>query len=279
MPTRVLVTGATGFIGRATCATLRRRGHQVHRVSRSATGAHRLDLLTDDPSRILDAVCPDVVLHLAWVAPPADYRNHVSNATWAYATRRLARLAQENGVERQVFAGTSLEHAEATTRYAQAKQSLRAHIGRDLAPDTWAWARPFLVYGPGEAPERLIPTLARHLSSGQTVSLGPGTAVRDLVHVEDVAEALVAMVEGDGSGDIDVGTGRATQIAEVARIAARIAGRLDLLRLGQLPARSEPPRLVANTRTLRRIGAETRIPLEVGLAEALRLARPALEAA
>lgn len=277
-PDRVLITGATGFIGRPTCEVLAARGFEVHRVSRESRrwpgGAwHRFDLLRDDPQPLIDIVKPDIIVHAAWVAPPADYRTHPDNLLWAERTRRLARAARDARVPRQVFVGTSMEHAPPATAYAGAKLALRYALEDDLDGTSWAWARPFLVYGPGEAGNRLIPSVCRALAQGRPALCGSGEAVRDLVHVEDVAHALATLAGVSWEGDVDVGTGRAVRIADVARRLGKLAGRKDLIRLGDTPLRDEPARLVADTRPLRALDALPRISLEVGLAEALSLHR------
>lgn len=277
---RILVTGATGFIGRRLCDVLAHRDVVVHRTSRVdrrwPDGTwHRFDLLRDEPGPLLDAVRPDAIVHLAWVAPPADYRHHPDNPRFAEATRRLALTAAARGVPRQILVGSSVE-GRAPLPYAEAKLALREALCADLT-GSWCWARPFLVYGPGEASTRLVPTLARALTRGHLARLGPGTAVRDFIHVEDVAFALASLIESDTTGIIDLGTGRATSVAQVARMIARLAGRPDAVHLGALPPRPEPPRLVADTRALRALDTLPRIPLELGLGEALALHRHLLE--
>lgn len=276
MPTRVLVTGASGFIGRATCAALTARGFDVYGLSRRPRAESTLtwfvhDQLADNPARLLRDLQPDVLVHLGWVAPPADYRDHPDNLRWVERTLDLANRARETGTTRQVFVGTSLESAPEYTVYGAAKHHLYEAISTGLAGTSWSWARPYLVYGPGEAPGRLIPTMARALTRNTEVALGPGEAIRDFIHVEDVAEALVVLCESDHRGPVDLGTGRAVSVADAARLMARLAGRPDLLRLGALPRRAEPPRLVADARLLRQLRAAPRIPLEVGLAEALNV--------
>lgn len=279
---RILVTGATGFIGRPTCAMLRGWGHTLHRVSHTTRhwpgGTwHRLDLLRDDAQMVLQSVRPDAVIHLAWVAPPAAYLTHPDNLRWAEATRRLANQARDLGVQRQIFVGTSLEHAPPDTAYAGAKLALRYALEDDLAGTSWAWARPFQVYGPGEPRGRLITDVARTLCQGQPARCGDGQAIRDFVHVEDVAHTLATLATSDTTGCVDIGTGRACSVADVVGMLARMVGRPDLVQLGALPTRDEPARLVADTRALRALRALPRIPLEVGLREALALHRTRME--
>ena len=226
---------------------------------------------------MLERVQPDVVMHLAWVAPPAPYLTHKANLPWADATRRLAVEARDMGVKRQIFVGTALELAPPETAYAGAKLALRYALEEDLEGTSWAWARPFQVYGPGEPRGRLIVDVARSLSEGLPARCGDGTAVRDFVHVEDVAHALAALVDSDVTGEIDIGTGRACSVADVVTMLGELVGRPELVQLGALPPRDEPEYLVADTRALRTLHALPRVPLEVGLREAVALHRSRLE--
>lgn len=280
--TRILITGGTGFIGRPLGAALAARGFAVHRTSRSArrwpgSTWHRFDLLRDDPDRLLEEARPDVIIHAAWIAPPASYRDHPDNDAFAEATARLATRAETAGATRQILIGSSVDGTEDDSAYARAKTRLRQSIVESLT-GSWAWARPFVIYGPGEASGRLIGSVARAVCDGRTARIGPGLEVRDFIHIDDVVHALARLVDAPFEGSIDLGTGRALRVADVARQIAARAGRPDQVEVGALPGRgAEVPRLVADTRGLRRIGALPRIPLELGLDEAISLHRRRLE--
>src|SRR5215510_11521173 len=111
---RVLVTGAGGFIGRACIGPLVDRGFEVHAVARTpAVDAdtratwHHHDLLTSgEPARLVDAVRPTHLLHMAWYAVPAKYWTARENVDWAAASVSLARAFGHAGGVRFVGAGT-----------------------------------------------------------------------------------------------------------------------------------------------------------------------------
>src|SRR3954470_9971295 len=117
MSPRVLLTGASGFIGRASIGPLVSRGFEVHAVSAReprdpdprATW-HRHDLLAPGgPQRIVDLVRPTHVLHFAWYAVPGKYWTAPENADWVAAGLALARAFEKAGGQRFVGAGTCAE--------------------------------------------------------------------------------------------------------------------------------------------------------------------------
>ena len=139
------------------------------------------------------------------------------------------------------------------------------------AGGTSAWARLFFPYGPGEPTERLIPSVIRGLLKGESVECTHGDQVRDLVFVDDVADALVKMLASTASGAFNVGTGRALSLREVVAIICAKLGRAELVRFG---ARSAPPgdpeRVVADmTRMKKEIGWQPSWSIEAGLDRAI----------
>ncbi len=63
-----------------------------------------------------------------------------------------------------------------------------------------AWGRVFFLYGPGEAPGRLVASVARALLAGERAATGDGTQIRDFLHVDDVAGAFAALLDSDVTG-------------------------------------------------------------------------------
>ena len=301
---RVLVTGASGFIGRAATARLvaAARGEVVAAsrrplCERSAPGFSEtaVDLLQPGAAADLIAhVRPTHLLHLAWNATPGAFWTAADNLDWAAATLVLVRAFLDAGGRRAVVAGTCAEYDWTTgagrlaedaaivpaTLYGVAKDAARravcaAGAARDVPV---AWGRVFWLYGPHEARGRLVADVAFALLRGEPTPVGEGLQRRDFMHVDDAAAAFVAALESDHHGPFNVGTGAAAPVRDIVAALAEAAGRPQLIRWGALPPRPEPPLIEADTATLRGpVGAPPARALAVGLANTLEWWRERLE--
>ena len=290
---RVLITGADGFLGRWCAPLLRERGYEVHAVARGRAGGgaggchrHGVDLL-DAPTvaALVSEVAPTHLLHLAWYTAHGKFWAATENLRWVGASLALFEAFAESGGRRVVAAGTCAEYApqgdapcsesatplEPATLYGASKHALQivlAAFARQAGLSA-AWGRLFFPYGPGEAPGRLVPSVARALLSGQPALCTHGRQVRDFIHVEDAAAAFVALLDSEVGGAVNVASGRPAALAEVVEKIAAAAGRPDLVRLGALPAPpGEPPSLWADVARLRdEVGWSPRRDLDGGVAE------------
>jgi nucleoside-diphosphate-sugar epimerase len=272
---RVLVTGASGFIGRHTLPHLHAAGYEVH-----AVGSRDVDLLNERACRdLLARIRPTHLLHLAWYVPPGKYWTSLENVRWLQASLDLITAFAAEGGLRVVTAGTCAEyswdgdgicHEDATpltpaSLYGASKDALRRmqeSLARQLNLSA-AWGRIFFPYGPGEPVERLIPSVIRSVIAGEAARCSHGRYVRDFMYVDDVARAFTVLLDSSYEGAVNIGTGVPVKISEMAQAAARAAGDLGLLQLGALPAREgEPEALLADTARLRDLGFTQRWNLE-----------------
>lgn len=267
---RVLVTGGSGFIGSPLVEQLATRGHEVHVVSsRAATERaglatwHRADLLSaEGATAVLDEVRPSHLVHLAWVTTPGAYWSSLDNLAWVEASLRLARAFLERGGQRFLGAGTCAEYewgggtlSEERTRvrpaslYGAAKTSLHTLLDAAAAVTgaEVAWARLFFLYGPGEHPDRLVPTVARSALAGVPAECTTGTQRRDYVFVDDAAAAIAVLVDSPLTGAVNIGSGAGVPVRELAEAVARAAGHPELLELGALETPpGEPDEITAD---------------------------------
>lgn len=276
---RVLLTGATGFIGSHVARELLRRGHEVHATLRPGADRRRiadLDALRVHPGGIDEVpVRPDLAVSLAWIATPGKYLTSPENRDCLEATRRLlARLEC-----RAVVAGTCFEFdtslgrlredspTKPTTLYAQCKDELRREVER--RPDS-AWVRFFYQYGPWEDERRLVPSVIRSLLRGEEAKISPGGQARDFLHVEDVASAVCAVAESRLAGCVNIGSGEAPTVKEIAAAIGEAVGRPELLRFGAVPYyEGEPMLIVADNAVLRSTSWAPRWTLREGLRHAV----------
>lgn len=277
---RVLVTGGTGFVGRPASAALRARGIDVVAVGRGDA-----DLL--DPSTVValcDEVRPTDLLHLAWCATPGVFWTAEENVDWLAATLRLAGAFAEAGGRRFVLGSSGAVYApeagacdeetselRPTSLYGTCKLSAARQLagGAAVLGIDVAEARLFQLYGPGEHPDRLVPSVTRALLRGDEARCTEGEQRRDFIHIGDAGEALAALVLSDLTGPVNIGTGTSATVADVVvRIAAAV-GRPDRVRLGALASNPDEPALVvAGTRRVRgELGWRPGHTLDSGLAE------------
>jgi nucleoside-diphosphate-sugar epimerase len=294
MDMRILVTGASGFIGRQVLSALSSTGVAVEAVSRRRIVPapfcrwHEADLLAPGVAGdLIEQTRPTHVLHLAWCVEHGRFWTDPANLDFAAATLALARACAKQGIARFVAAGTCYEYdwpedgncSEATTAlaghslYDISKDACRRTLARFFELETieFAWARLFFLYGPYETASRLVASLARALVCGEPALCSPGRAIRDFIDVRDAGHALAALTLSSATGPVNIAAGQAVTVADVAKTLGRLAGRPDLVRLGALPDRAgEPPRIVADVSRLRHeVSFQPARSLETGLADAL----------
>ena len=268
----ILLTGASGFVGRQIAKALTARGHRLKLVLRpggfernglAADGIEVIetrDLFAEDAawwSGHLAGV--DAVIHSAWYVEPGKYLDSPENIDCVAGSLALAEGAMSAGVRHFIGVGTCFEYrlpnAEITehselgpvTLYAAAKLALFHMLEHRFAGSgvDFTWARLFYLYGEGEHPARLFPTLHRKLSGGEPMLLSSGDKIRDFLDVV-VAGALIATLAETGqTGIANICSGRPVTIRTVAEEIADLYGRRDLLEFGTAAVHPRDPAAVS----------------------------------
>lgn len=255
---RVLVTGATGFIGGHLVRRLVAEGHAAHALLRPEGDASRLppSVVVHRDTGALDAllasVAPEAVLHLATL-----YRHghdHAGIVPMLEANivfgARLADAAARAGVRAFVTLGTGAQHAGPSgdapaTLYAASKAAFETILGAIARTQGLASATliVFDTFGPGDTRGKILDRLVAAARSGVPIDLSPGEQALDLVHVEDVVDAILLAAAGllDGSlpagGRFALSSGRALTLREIAAMVEAAFGRPVPARWGALPYR------------------------------------------
>lgn len=290
----VLLTGATGFIGRFAVAPLLAENYTVHAVTskpiRFETKEnliwHRANLLdADETTNLIKKIRPTHLLHFAWYVEPGKVWNAVENMDWLRASLHLAERFAENGGERLVVSGTCAEYdwtesglfSEHSTKlrpqhfYGTTKHALNLTLTKfaEISNLSYAWGRVFYLFGANERPQRLVPAVINALLKNESAETSHGNQIRDFMKVEDVAEAFVALLESDVSGAVNVASGVPVTLREIIFKIAAVTGNRHLVKLGVVSAPpDEPPQIVADVGRLEsEVGWKPKRSLDAGLAE------------
>jgi nucleoside-diphosphate-sugar epimerase len=289
---RVLVTGASGFIGAPAVAALAEMPDvEVHAVSRhepaglfpAAVRWSAGDVFDRTAmASLLASIRPTHLLHLAWTVEPGVFWTSPENGAWAQASASLFREFASAGGERIVGAGSCSEYVwqdapldEADTPelpgslYGEAKLAAWRDL-ESLAGETGvsaAWGRVFFLYGPREHPKRLVASVARALLRGERAASTGGSQRRDFLHVDDVGSAMAAILLSGARGPVNIASGEAVPVRDVVSKIARAIGREDLLDIGALPTRAGEPAVIEgrNERLRGETGWRPRFGLDSGI--------------
>ena len=286
----VLVTGAGGFLGRHLCSHLLEHGAVVHGTVRhtpAPEGVHAHTVDISDPDAVkacFEAAQPSLVFHLASPVDlsrdPAAFdplRPGVLDATHHVAQACLARGA------RLVSAGTCEEYGAQQAPFVETMQAMpvSAYSCLKLAATQWLLTlhrvagleatvvRPFLSYGPGQAPVRLIPAAIAAAVAGQPFEITDGRQTREVNFVTDVVRGIAAAAAPGAVGVVvNIGGGPEISVRSLATTIFDLAGAdPGLVRAGALPRRGgEVARFFGDhslARTL--LDHRPRVSLEQGL--------------
>lgn len=240
---RVLVTGATGFIGSYLVRRLLAEGAVVHIFARNTTNDWRIADVIDQLKvhevdiRIygavqtsVEAIRPEIVFHLAaeGVHDPFVSRN-LALRTNLDGTMNVAQAAANSGVKRIVYTGTCHEYGthaaegqlDPISTYAASKAA--AWTFCKMYHKTMSWPvvglRLFQVYGHLQT-GTLVPASVEAAASGRSLPTTPGEQVRDWIYIDDAIDAFMkaGIVEGIEGENFDIGTGVAHSVKEITEM-------------------------------------------------------------
>ena len=276
MKKRVLITGATGFVGRQVLSSLYETDVDLVLVIRVgsepplplASGVEIVftsDLFKES-AEWWATVCQgvDVVIHTAWYAEPTIYQQSPKNFDCVAGTLQLASGCITAGVQRFIGVGSCSEYdmsfgylsidtpLNPTTPYARAKADTFLALSKLLPRQNieFAWARLFYLYGEGEDARRLVPYLRARLSEGKPADLTSGTQIRDYLDVADAGAQVAALGLGKVCGAVNICSGQPLTVRKLAEQIADEYGRRDLLRFGVRADNHFDPPCVVGIRSL-----------------------------
>ncbi len=288
---RVVITGARGFIGQQALQYLDREDFEIHCVTRDKGGEsnhqdviwHITDLLNATESYdLFSSVRPSHLLHFAWYTEPDKYWTSERNLDWINASLLMLKHFIKFKGERVIFAGTCAEYdlsygfcsenvtpERPQTLYGVSKNSLR-QVSESFCTQndvSFSWGRIFFLYGPNEHPSRLVPSVITSLLKDEQAKVTHGRQIRDFLYSEDVASAMVALLDSDVAGTVNIGSGVPVSIRDVVNKISSKIGKSELIKYGiiRIP-KDDPPLIVADVRRLNEeVGWKQKYSLDTGL--------------
>jgi len=264
---KVLVTGATGFVGRHLVAALLARGCEIRAVARNAETAQGMPWINDVEFIAADIHAADLnvvaltegidaLAHLAWPGLP-NYRALFHFEHNLMADYRFIKSAVEAGVQQVLVTGTCFEYgmqsgplSEATeprpsNPYGLAKHTLHLFLQslQQERPFTLQWARLFYLHGEGQNPNSLLAALDRAIDSGEaSFNMSAGEQLRDFLAIETAASHLAAILhQRDFDGVVNCASGQPVSVRALVEQRLRERGATVDLNLGHYPYPTHEP--------------------------------------
>ncbi|MGW6273381.1 MULTISPECIES: UDP-glucuronic acid decarboxylase family protein [unclassified Streptomyces] len=297
---RVVVTGGGGFVGSHLCEALLRRGDTVCCLDNFCTGDPRnvAHLLGVPGFRLIraDVTAPfhvpgpvDAVAHLASPASPPDYHRLAVEtlAVGSRGTENALRLAQRHAA-RFLLTSTSEVYGDPEVHpqpeeywghvnpvgprsvYDEAKrfaEALSMAYRRSHAVDVGI-VRIFNTYGPRMRPHdgRVVSTFVRQALAGKPLTLfGDGSQTRSFCYVDDLVRGLLAMLDSDCPGPVNLGNPGERTVRELAELVLRVTGSPSRITRRPLPVDDPTRRRPVIDRAVQQLGWMPRVPLDEGL--------------
>lgn len=286
---RVLVTGATGLIGKELIKPLLKAGFEIHALSIDETmpdcGVHWVRCNLFDPratEAVFKEVKPEYLLNFAW-ATTGDYLKSNTNFDFLTAGISLMKFFHLNGGRRAVYAGTCFEYdfkdeplkeddlVKPQTTYGKCKNLLREAAELYCANNgiSFGWGRIFYVYGRNEHESRLTGALIKNLANNHEFEIKTGALIKDYIYSKDIAGAFVKFLDSNVGGIVNICTGKGVSVGDFASALANKMGKTQLLSVKNESA-GQPPLIVGdNTRLTQEVGYEIRYTLDTALEEIL----------
>ena len=285
--TKILLTGASGFIGSQVLAELLRKGHEVHALvnsgqlsERDGLTVHRLDLL--DAAAVESFMAEQKfthLLHLAWYVGK-KLHVHENNVDWLAASLLLLKSFAHHGGKHFLGAGSCSEYEyrygllredETPTNpgilYGNAKNALfhMADVYCAQAGIRFQWPRIFNLYGPGEKPQRLMPSVILSCLRGEDVRVSDCMNFLDYLHVGDTARGIVDVFESELTGAVNICSGKPVQLRSIVKYIAELTDFDGVILWGAVPAAFDYEVVVGDNHKLRSIGWQPQYDLINGL--------------
>lgn len=267
---RVMVLGASGYLGRKLIQNLRTAGHDITGVYRKISAGMESGSIQADIQEIQRELLNkkyDWVINCVAVYESKDILLHdVVDANMIYSLQVL-NCAVECGVNKFLTIDTSLP--QDFNLYSFTKKQF-AKFGEFYAQKygiTFVNILLEMFYGEDEPAGRFLVRCCRSMFKGEELLLTAGTQKRDIIYISDVCDAIMLVLESAISGfcNVPLGSGEAVSVRTILEYMHQIIDSNSLLRFGAIPARKNEPDCVADLTVLKRIGFQPKYLWKEGI--------------
>ena len=261
---KILITGATGFIGTNLINTLNESDHEIIGIARNLSNPELIiskniklvkHNLNNDNKELFEKIeFPDFLIHLAWEGIP-DYEGYFNITKNLTRDIRFIGDLLERGLKKILVTGTCLEYGKKAkgelyeslqtnpdTPYGIAKDSLRKILENlvTLKNANLQWARLFYIYGEGQRKSSLFGQLDEAIKNNEvTFKMTDGTQLRDYLHIEEVVQRLNYLINNENiNGIINICSNKPISLKDLVQKVVNEKKSTIELKFGNLKKRS-----------------------------------------
>lgn len=262
---RILLTGATGFIGSNIAKGLLEHGYDVFATHRNTSSFEKCNAFKDkinwintetpDWKEQIKAIKPDQLIHAAWGGIEAESRNNwEAQIRNFWLSKEYFDLSKECGIKKVIALGSQAEYGaygypvnELTVPMPNdaygAVKTLTANYLRNLFENTvteWYWIRIFSIFGEGENSRWLMPTIISKLLKHEPIALTSCKQQYNYLYIEDFLSQFLSVVtcKENKSGIYNLCDSESIALKDILlRIAVLMNVSQDLLKFGKIPLR------------------------------------------
>lgn len=264
---KVLITGASGFLGRACIKFLYDQNFEIHAISRKKILDkkiiwHQKNLLDSKSNyELIKSIKPSYLLHCAWTTEHGKFWSSNDNLLWLNSSLELLRYFIDFGGKRSVLVGSCAEYdltytkctenktpLHPSTLYGYCKNSLQniSQIYSKKFNLSLAWARLFYLFGPYENELKFISSVIISLINDKVTVCNNSNLKRDFLFIEDAASAIVKLLFSNIEGPINIASGKKISLGSITKKIASYLNKKELIRLKNIDETDEISLIVAN---------------------------------
>ena len=249
MSKKVLITGATGLIGKEAIPFLIEEGFDIYAISTKTINDNTIHWLTFDLfdeiflKKVFEEIKPEYLLNFAWITG-GDYLTNEKNILFKNIGIKMLELFKTNGGKRAIFAGSGFEYdinneilyetspKKPKTLYAQCKNELH-DIAIKFSNDnelSFGWGRIFGVFGHKEKETRLTPQIMNCMKENKVFEIGAPNNTMDYMYSKDIANAFVEFLKSNYFGDVNICSGQGILLKDYALLIQNLFGKENLIK-------------------------------------------------